>query len=152
MLTQNEAIQIAKTVIANNFPELASKRIKYVFVAGKEHGYYMAVQWLIIGYRIYIEKRILKFSPEAFTGCLAHELAHLVLDSRESLWGRLWAIATGKSSDETAEERNADLLAIDRGFGKALLQFHQEHDKKYVAYNASEGMTKREIKKMLKKL
>ena len=148
MISQQEAVQIAKTLISNNFPELQSKRINYVFVSGKKHDYYMAVLWLIFSYRVLIEKEVLKFSRQAFTGCLAHEFAHLVIEAKKSFFRRLWEPLAGTRKE--GEERSADMLAIERGCGEAVLQFNKEHEKEYEAYVASEGMTKREIKKMLK--
>jgi hypothetical protein len=37
-----------------------------------------------------------------------------------------------------------------RDLGKALLQFHQEHRSFYPAYDAPEGLSEREVEKLLK--
>ena len=68
MITESEAIQIAQTLVSKNFPELARKRIRYRFVAGKRYDFYMAVRWNLVGYVVTIEQEILQFSSQAFTG------------------------------------------------------------------------------------
>ena len=108
----------------------------------------MAVRWLVFEYRIYIEKEILQFSEEAFSVCIAHELAHIVIETKKFFLCDFWQFLT-LSKVNSDEERKADILVIERGLGKALLQFHKEHGKEYKSYNASEGMTKREIKKYI---
>ena len=100
------------------------------------------------GAHIYIEKEILQFSREAFTGCLAHELGHILIDSRKSFLQLIWGFIGRRN--RISDERAADALVIERGLGNALLRFHSEHEKEYYSYIASEGMTRREIKKSLK--
>jgi hypothetical protein len=148
-MNQSEAIHISNNLISTSFPELGHKRIRYRFVAGRHFDYYMAVRWVVFEYRIYLEKEILQFSSEAFTGCMAHELAHIIKSIKKPLLVDFWEFLT-RSKNENSEERDADILVVERGLGKALLQFHQEHGKNYKSYIASEGLTKREIKKLLK--
>jgi hypothetical protein len=148
MITERDAIHIAEGLIADNFPELKAKRIKFSFVSGKEYDFYMAVKYVLFDPRIIIEREILTFSKSAFSGCLGHELAHIVIDSKKSIFRRLLNVFIG-DSDSSTEERLADLLSIERGLGDALIQFHTEHEKDYKRYKPSEGLTKREIKKIL---
>ena len=148
MITEKDAIQIAKGLISDNFPELKSKRIKYSFVSGKGYDFYMAVKYVLFDPRIIIEREILAFSKNAFSGCLAHELAHIVIDLKKSIFRRLLDVFIG-ASESPSEERQADLLTIERGLGNTLIQFHKEHEKDYKRYKPSEGLTRREIKKIL---
>lgn len=149
MITQSEAIQIAKEMISASFPELVSKKIKYSFVSGKKYDYYMAASVVFSQYRIFIESEILGFSKDAFKGCLATEFAHLVIDSRKSFF-RIIKEKINKSL-LTVEERKADELAIERGYGPELLKFNKDHEKEYESYDKSEGLTKREIQVKMKK-
>jgi len=110
----------------------------------------MAVRQLTFYHHIFIEKESLQFSPEAFSGCMAHEFAHIVLDGQKNIFIGLWELLKG-SKDENTQERSADRLVIERGLGQALLKFHDEHGKTYKAYKASEGLTKQEIGALLKK-
>jgi hypothetical protein len=148
LISKSEAIEIANEIISVSFPELKSTKIKYRFVSGKKYDYYMAAAVLFSQYEIFIQKEILSFSKEAFKGCLATELAHLVIDSKKSVF-QLIGEKLSKSK-LTIEERKADDLAIERGFGPALLQFHKEHEKEYESYNSSEGLTKREVQLKIK--
>ena len=107
----------------------------------------MAEWWIVFGYVVAFEREILTFSPKALAGCIAHELAHIVLEKRRPFFRGLGSIG---GIDRTGLERDTDLLVIERGMGEELFQFHKEHGKKYKAYKASECLTKHEVAKILK--
>ena len=90
------------------------------------------------GYRIFIEKEIFTFSVAAFKGCLAHELAHVVLEKGRLFFDVLRAAYFGDRKDKNIE-RNADLLVIERGLWVELYHFHKDHGKEYKTYNVSAG-------------
>lgn len=145
-MTAEQAENAVYRIARDHFPEIDSGRLRISFAKKKD--YYMALIWHLYYYRLSIDAQALKFSDLAFGGCVAHELSHILILKRLGFFAR---IKQWKSRDSASEERAADLLAMERGFGKALLAFHQEHNKKYRSYNGDEGLTKREIKKLLNK-
>jgi len=149
MISKSEATQIARSVILEHFPELASKRVRFLFVAGKKYDFYMATRWTILRHEIIIEEEILRYSTLAFSGCLAHELAHILIISRKSFFRRIWETLFAVQ-DETSEEREADKVAVERGLGSALIRFNEDHNEEYKRYKVSEGLTAWEIKRMMK--
>ncbi|WP_199119903.1 hypothetical protein [Pedobacter sp. ASV28] len=149
-MTQSQAIHIAHSLLVDSFPEISHRRIRFLFVEGSQFDFYMATAKTLFGYRIEVESEILQFSEEAFSACLAHEYAHITLDGKSSFPKRLmWFL--GWVQEDMEEERQADLLIVQKGLGKSLMAFHRQHDKKYEAFNKKEGLSKKEIRKLLKK-
>lgn len=148
MITTTQVLEIASGLISQYFPELKGKRLDFAFVSGKD--YYMAAAKGIFCHRIYIDSVVLAFSVKAFKGCLAHEFAHVVALSKVSYIKAYMQPQDQKSI--AMEERAADTLVIERGLGPELLQFHREHKVDHVPYLSNEGLTTKEIKKMLKKM
>jgi predicted metal-dependent peptidase len=110
----------------------------------------MAVERLLFKHRLYIDKASLNFSINAFTGLLAHELSHIVLDGKKTFFSRIRDRYPNRQN-KSELERATDLLVIEKGLGEQLLQFHREHAIEYKHYKSSEGLTKHEIKMVLKK-
>ena len=140
-MSETKAENIIYTTASDYFPEIKVSRLRVDFVKGKD--YYMAVAILFL-YHLKIDKLSLKLSKSAFRGCVGHELAHIVLHQKTNIFKRIF------TGNETREERETDLLVIEKGLGPDLLQFHIEHNKKFKSYKADEGLTKKEIKKILK--
>lgn len=111
--------------------------------------YYMAAGWFF-RYRLFIDKSALKFSEDAFKGCLGHELAHMLQMKEKGFINRF--LFRYRERNITEEERDADLRTIKRGLGSELLKFHTEHNKRYKSYKKSEGLTREEIKRLLKEV
>jgi hypothetical protein len=141
-MTQSEALQIIHQTVSEYFPEIKSDALTIKFVKNKD--YYMAVNSIFL-HQIFIDKSALKLSMQAFRGCLAHELAHIVLTPKRGFFQNLLSVF-----NDTKEERETDLFVIERGLGFDLLQFHKEHNKIYKSYKADEGLTKKEIIAILK--
>lgn len=87
----------------------------------------------------------------AMTGVLAHELMYM-----EVARGFHWLIqlfnifAVGFSARlRAAEERRIDTLVVKRGYGAELLASCTYHDRYYKAYGDSDGLTIREISKLM---
>lgn len=77
---------------------------------------------------IAIDAYFFRFSKKAQKAILLHEIAHSKFD----------------------EERACDTFVVEAGFGKSLLLFHQEHEAMgFKKYKKSEGLTKKEIQKMI---
>lgn len=132
--------------IAKYFPEIKKGEVKIHYIYKSD--FYMAMSWWITHYVLVIDKSTLKFSESAFKGCLAHELSHIIDFKKSNIITRFKKAFA--STENTEEERAADLEVINRGLGKELLQFHEEHNKLYKSYKETEGLTKREIKRILK--
>lgn len=105
----------------------------------------------LFGCTIFIEKEILQFSSKAFKGCLAHEFAHIVIDDNKPVVQSFKEFINYKAY-KSVDERNADMLVIQRGFGENLYQFHVEHNKDYKAFKKNDGLTKKEVHSILKNL
>jgi hypothetical protein len=144
-MKEKDAVETIQQVLQERFPELRQTPLKILFT--KKADYYMAISWRIFRYHLYIDQEILLGSRSAFTGCLAHELAHIVLSKQKGFFWKLASVFL--IGENAAEERAADHLAIVRGLGEDLLQFHREHNRKYKSYRSDEGLTKHEIKKLL---
>lgn len=144
-MTKELAKFLLAAMLRESYPEIRLRSVKVKFVEKRD--YYMASQWQIFRTLLFIDKSILKYSETAFKGCLAHELAH-VLENNNLLFKILTFRA--KSLSEVEAERKADTIAVQRGFGTHLLQFHEEHNKKHKKYKASEGLTPKEIKVLLR--
>jgi hypothetical protein len=150
-MNQETANTVIKQVICTNFKNLTNTRIKSVFEKGSD--YYMAVQWKFFYYILFIDSEILNFSEPAFKGCLGHELVHILEMEKLNVFRRLKEVFIRKSKAEKAlEERRTDLSVLQHGLGKELLRFHEEHNREYKSYKKHEGLTKWEIKKILRKI
>lgn len=85
--------------------------------------------------------KMYKFSERALRGCLAHELAHKVQSQNMRFAERMqiliyqrfkWRLCkllcgvfAGKTKNKEIENK-ADLITVERGFGKELIQFHKD--------------------------
>jgi hypothetical protein len=128
----------------DNFPEINPKWVRLRFVA--KTSFYMSTKCNVFWHDLFIDKSILKFSEAGFKGCLADELSYIAERS-----GQLMKFLTFrlKRVTETDRERSEDLMAVRRGFGNELLEFHRLHNKKYKKFNSSEGLTPREIRELM---
>lgn len=146
-MDKKRALSILQEMLVQHFQEIQKKTIKVHFV--EKEDYYMAIDWNFLGYNLYIDKLALNFSEAAFKGCLGHELAHIVDLSSRNFFDKIRSMFFNK--EDTSEERAADYFIVSKkGLGKELLQFHTEHNKMYKSYKNSEGLTKYEIKKIMK--
>ncbi len=94
---------------------------------------------------IIVDPKALDLSLDAKVGLLAHELAHCVIDrSRSPDWFAFINVLYNNSTTiERYEERLADRLAVERGYGKQLLQLNTEWGVD------SLGLPNREIQRMV---
>jgi hypothetical protein len=95
-MDQNTAKTVINKVICTNFKVLANTRIKFVYERGSN--YYMAVQWKIFYFSLFIDVEILNFSVPAFKGCLGHELVHILEMEKLNVFERLKEKFTLKSN------------------------------------------------------
>lgn len=141
-ITKEDAIRIAIDLRNSDFPEVSFSK-KRVFFSKKKEDFYMAM--LIFPRLLIIDKSTLKFPVDAFKGCLAHEFAHISIIKRLSLFEKVTYFF-----GILDKERSVDLLVLEKGLGNELLAFHNFHEKKFRKYNKKDGLTRKEIEKILK--
>ncbi len=137
--------RLLNLVIKKGFPEL-----KWYFInlhLSKSSDFFMATRGIFILHQIIIDKELKKCSDEIIIGCFAHELSHILKDS---LFDTIKMAHNEKYLIE--RERENDLEVIRRGFGSELLKFIQYHNSKYKNYKKEDGLTEKEIKKLINTL
>jgi len=148
---ENIAALLQKIKVAS-FPKLSNTEIHLAFVSHKS---FIAATRLSTPFKPYEIRLNLddvkKMGEFELTGVLAHELVHI------DEWNKLFFIQKifhlYQSKDEkfvTKDERDTDLKVIGLGYGQQLLAFQQYHDKYYKAYKSGDGLTKKEIREILK--
>jgi hypothetical protein len=102
-------------------------------------------------YHISLDKKLEKAKPEVIKGVLAHELAHILDDEcLGTLASDLRDIMYFFNPKiRTYIERKTDMAVLKRGYGPELLAFVKYHDKRRKKYTFEDGLTKKEIKKLL---
>ena len=166
---------IRDKVISERFPELSSLEIRAdieedsdeLLCYGELSGG---------GYYIDVDTKMKKATDDELYGGMAHELAHIVIDERKNFVSRIitdiiyglgmkYKKKDSKSSPinrwlnrnvyhwcygyVTEDERNTDLLVVERGAGGNLLAFLKFHDKYYEKYKPDEGLTVQELQQIL---
>lgn len=113
------------TIIRKDF-KIRRPRIFYT----KSDDLFMATLKFPFFYVLLVDKEVLNMNDRAITGCLVHELCHI----------ENWNLS----------ERDIDLMVINKGYGWELYEFLKYHDSIYEKYNKKDGLTKKEILKILK--
>lgn len=123
----NELRKIKKRLIRQGFPELQTPS-RPVYVTVKDLGYSGAetetshLQYDLIR----VDSSVASWSLDLKVGLMAHELAHCVLDRKKSInWAALVDVLYDDCMAITKhEEKLADRLAVQRGYGRQLLQLN----------------------------
>lgn len=134
------------------FPDVDFSTIRFVVL--KSDDFHMATSRKLPWAKQYIYESIsCKNMPiDALIGCIAHELQHIVLLSKSSVITRfLYPIRTAFTNN-TKEERAVDRQIVALGFGRQLLAFHKWHNQHFDKYNEGDGLTSKEIKRMLRQM
>lgn len=148
----NEALEVrlhqALTASRGAFPELYKTKIDFVVVKTKD--FHMATRYHPFARRqfVYVTRSCRKMPDAALSGCLAHELVHLVQDKR-IFFLFLPFVSLIRRFRLAAFERTTDTEAVARGFGKSLIAFSKWANGRYEEYNAEDGLTIPEIKKLM---
>jgi len=110
--------------------------------------------------KIYYNKKILeqkKFSATALKGALAHELSHQIHYKNKSLIYRLLFGLRYRKNRKFKEfaEKEADRIAIERGFGKELIALWNEYKlqlgkERFETRIKPFHLSEKEIKKLMK--
>ena len=117
-MTKEDAIRMVREVTNTYFPEINKIRLRITF--DERTDFYMASGWVPFYYFLIIDKAILKYSETAFKGCLAHELAHIADLSSSNFFQRVKKM---KIKEPTQEEREADMLVIEKDWAKNCSNF-----------------------------
>lgn len=145
----NNLQEILNSVKSNGFSDLhVVISVEYV----KSKDAYFSYERNERKYHIEADKKMKKAPLEVVEGGLAHELAHIERDSKLGFFERREDIRKYNDSAEyrKEDERETDMLVIQKGYGKQLLEFIKYHNKRRRKYKKKDGLTKKEIKKLIK--
>jgi len=141
-------------LVDNHFKELSNLSISTNWHKEKDSFAY-TVGNRYSGFKIYISKKdYKKLNKEQAFGVLSHELAHILFESTKGFLRIVYINLRMKLSSKylTWVEREVDSLVIAKGCGIYLMRFMEYHDDKYKKYNKSDGLTKKEIRNLLKEV
>ena len=139
-------------LLDNHFQSLKNENIKFVLNKQKDSFAYKE-GFRLIGYTISFSKKDYKqMTTDQIRGVLSHELSHILHEINQgsitTYFNNILYMLSAKF--KTKEERIVDKLVIDRGCGRYLLELIKYNDKHYDKYTESDGLTKKEVKKILK--
>jgi hypothetical protein len=102
-------------------------------------------------FRICVDTSLLGAPHRVLAGCFAHELSHILRDSRMRPAQRLVAFVRYNSSAlyRTRDERQTDLEVIRRGCGGQLLAFMLYAQARGYEWQRNEGLTIPEVRSRL---
>ena len=131
-------------IVSKSFHELKDQKIKIEY-AEIENAYF-GFSGNKKGYEMYVDPKMKKASKNLVVGGIAHELCHIVNEMHLSSYvNRKDRLLYKKNSHYfQLDEKNTDLQAILRGYGKEILTLSKL--KKRVG-----GLTPEDVKKLLKK-
>ncbi len=144
---------IRDAAIEKGFPELVMQKIPIQWRKIEGGGSFEATLE-IDDFSIDVNPAMRKATDFVITGGLAHELGHIAKELGSSVLVRyLDGLLTEKCLPyQVWDERQADLLAIQRGFGEELLAYvDYANGHRTSPYESIEGPTAEEIKKILLK-
>jgi hypothetical protein len=146
-ILKNRVLVLLNDVLLSGYPELSNKELRMYII--KKGGFWMAIS--NIGY-ILVDYSTRKLTDRMIKGLLAHELSHLTVYSKYNRIIRSCITIAGWifPSVVTKEERMVDMDLVERGFGQEYYEFLQYHDKYYEKINKTDGITKKELKEILK--
>ena len=149
--------ELVKRLIKKNFPRLKRRwiplteakifNLKYSAIAF----YFLFFSWIII------HPKVRKYSRASLKALFAHEFAHLDLIANMNFFEKIkfafiWLFT--KRGKENFE-RDADIHAIKKGYGKGLIELRKQSKKTYTKEELKKGrqgyLTIREIKSYIRK-
>jgi len=139
-----ELKKVLDEIVSNSFPELRERKIKIEY-AQIENAYF-GFNGNKKGYELYVDPKMKNVSKNLVLGGIVHELCHIVNEMNLSRYmSRKDRLLYKKNSHYfQLDEKNTDLQAILRGYGKGILALSKL--KKRLG-----GLTTNEVKKLLKK-
>ena len=137
--------RILKELSEKHFPLLKNKKI---YIKEKEAKYRAKVSHLPWGFKITMSTKLRKFPEKSWKRILTHELCHLEIFSKRS-----WIITNIEfiffllsKKVRNKVEREANILMIQKGFGKEVLTARKGNISRGLDYSLSE----KEIKDLIK--
>jgi len=149
-MRNNNLDSIKTEIIERGFPELSNTIITLGYKQMSDT-YFEFERLKKRKYHIDVSTSLRNSKKMIITGGLAHDLAHISLDSNKN-----WLIHEIDSllysnfeKYEIWDERRTDILVVKRGLGPDLLKFLNHANKKRDVYNRKDGLTAGEVKKLL---
>jgi hypothetical protein len=139
--------QILNTLIKRGFPELSRLRRRIAIGFATCDGL-LCYDFEAGRFIIWVDE-LLRGSPRrALEGGIAHELAHLLHDSRLSPMQRerTWMLYERSIWYRVRDERNTDRQVIDRGYGHHLLAFMKHARAQGVSFCSEHGLRLAEVR------
>lgn len=143
---------IISELINDSFTDL--KKLQIQLIKSKDKDEFLACAGTRqSGHKIYFTKSIDKLSNNELKGVAAHELCHI---EKMNAWHPLLVILESFCCRvlpffDSYMERKTDRRVVQKGYGENLLAFQKYHDRKYEPYTKYDGLTKKEIKQLLRK-
>jgi hypothetical protein len=145
----NNLEEIRDEVIRKGFPELMAEDVQIEYKPLKD-AILKCDDFIEEGHYVEVDPRLQKVPREILTGGVAHEFAHLVDAKKRNKESKVMDLFFYRISKtyRTAIERDADLVAIMRGFGPELLAFLKYAEKQDEHYKEN-GLNAREVEAIL---
>jgi hypothetical protein len=140
---------ILRRVIRRGFPELARKRIVMTLGEYDDWMFYEPAGQGRGSFVIGVDTSLLGAPRRAIAGAFAHELAHILRDSRIGRWqlDRAWSLYHGSRAFRIRDERETDGEAIARGYGRELLELMLFARARGYRWDREDGLTLPEVHK-----
>lgn len=143
---------IKEKIIKNNFQELSDLVIMTDYKR-LEGAYFDYDRLTKKEYQVMVESSLIRAPVIVVTGGMAHEIAHILRDGNMNFM--LFAIDRTLYDlwqwYQTRDERQTDLLVVNRGLGLELLSFVEYANKRRANYTKRDGLTATELRKLLRK-
>ena len=141
---------ILRPMVARRFPELKRHRIAIEF-GELDRDTCFFYGWEAGRYLITVSNCFRPAPRRVLEGGIAHELSHILRDSRLGPWQR--ELAFGRYARSSAyrmrDERSTDLRQIDRGYGPQLLAFLSYSKTMGFRFTSEHGLLRAEISRRL---
>ena len=147
----NDLATIKDYVVGKGFPELADIVIHTDYRQIKD-AYFDLTRNGRKDYLIQVDTTLRHAPRSVVIGGIAHEIAHIVKEIKmNGLLVLIDRFLYDFSWYETRDERNADLIVVQRGLGQKLLSFLRYANKRREEYTEADGLTVTELEKILSK-
>jgi len=141
---------ILRRIVARSFPELKRHRIAIRFGELDRDTCFFYCQEAG-RYRITVSNCLRPAPPRVLEGCIAHELSHILQDSRLGRWQRELAFERYSRSAvyRMRDERRTDLRQLGLGYGPQLLAFLSYAKTLGFRFTREDGLLRGEISRRL---
>ena len=138
-------------IVNNGFHEVRDAHIISFYTVSSDH-YLESEKKNRYLYEISVDRSLMEVPKEVIVGGLAHEIAHISMELRRNfIINTIDTLLCMVPFYSTFDERRTDRLVIQRGFGSELLSFIEYCNETRENYNRLDGLTEKEIRKILEK-